>query len=372
MQKLLLLLISLMLSCNAFCQHFFDTDFDKKEKYIILCDPTINRIRTIEYLTQNNILRIKKNVKFVGVYYKNQKYDFNKTKNYIENNHLENFYLHEVEGKLNGDNIYKETNPVSDDMRKIFYNSIGVIFFGGPDIQPALYGQENTASVVTDPERHYFECSFMFHLLGGYNNKNYKPLLNDRPNYVVTGFCLGMQTMNVGTGGSMIQDIPSEIYNAHTPEETVKIGQANLHRNYWQLINNDTMLCSNNMHTIQFTDNPFFGKKVKVNKQFTPYIYSHHHQAVKKLGENLEVTALSPDGKIIEGIAHAKFNGVFAVQFHPEVSALYDNKQQVKLTPQDKPRSFHEIIGKKGAKFHKAYWKYISKAFGKAAKEKKH
>jgi putative glutamine amidotransferase len=32
-----------------------------------------------------------------------------------------------------------------------------------------------------------------------------------------------------------------------------------------------------------------------------------------------------------------------------------------KLEPGDEPRSMHQIIGKGGVKFHKKYWKHISK-----------
>jgi putative glutamine amidotransferase len=363
MQKFLLLLFSFFVFNSAFCQHFFDGNFDEHKKYIILCDPTIDRIETIQYLTTNHIFKVKKNVEFVGVYYKNQKYDFSKTQNYIKDHQLSEFHLQEVSGELTLENLFNEKNPVTDELKKIFDNSIGVFFFGGPDIPPAIYGDKNTLSVVTDPERHYFECSFMFHLLGGYQNESYVPFLTKRPDYVVTGFCLGLQTMNVGTGGTLIQDIPSEVYGANTPEETVEIGQANLHRNYWQLISEDSLLSTINLHTIHFSDNPLFGDKVKISKQETPLIYSAHHQAIKKLGKGLEVTAMSPDYKIIEGVVHEKFQNVFSVQFHPEVSALYENKYKRKFTPDGEPQYYHEMLGKDGVKFHKAYWKCISKAF---------
>jgi len=79
------------------------------------------------------------------------------------------------------------------------------------------------------------------------------------------------------------------------------------------------------------------------------------------LGKGLEITALSADGKIIEGVAHKKFPHVFAVQFHPEVSALYEDMFVRKFAPNDKPASYHNIIGKRSIKFHEKYWKYISK-----------
>lgn len=370
-KKLLLLLFASLLVNSIFAQHFFDTDFNTRKKYIILCDPTVHRIKTIQYLTNANLLSVKKNkVKFVGVYYKGQKYDFSETKKYIEDNHLDNFFLHEIDGELSKENIYG-ANVITDDLQKVFLNSIGVIFFGGPDIQPELYGEDNTQSVVSDPGRHLYECSFMFHLLGGSQNDSFQPFLAKRPDYVVTGFCLGMQTINVGTGGTMIQDIPSEVYGAETSEETVGIGRANMHRNYWQLIEEDSLFMGINLHTIQFTDHPFFGETIKVSKKATPRIYSSHHQAIEKLGKGLEITCLSPDGKIIEGVAHSKYPHVFAVQFHPEIPALYEDMGERIFHPDDEPKTYHDILTKSDIRFHESYWQHISEAFSKTKRPKR-
>ena len=370
MKKLLLLVLSIFILFNSYSQDFFNTDFNKRKKYIILCDPTVSRIKTIQYLTNANLFKVKKNkVKFVGVYFDDQKYDFSKTKQYIEENNLKNFFLHEISGDLNENNLF-ENNDVTDDLKMVFKNSIGVIFFGGPDIPPGVYGEENTLSVVTDPERHFFETTFLYHLLGGYQDEGYKPYLESRPDYVVTGFCLGMQTMNVATGGTLIQDIPAEVYDANTPEETIKTGRINMHRNYWQKINDDKLLMGINLHTIQFTGHPFFGKVVDVPKRFEPRIYSSHHQAAEKLGKGMEITALSPDGKIIEGLVHNKYPNVFAVQFHPEVSALYENMYERKFHPEDEPMTYHKIIGKQSVRFHEKYWGHISHVFKKVKKPK--
>ncbi len=360
MKRLLFLVVSILIVQSSFSQNFFDTDFNQKKKYIILCDPTVSRIKTIEYLTNAKLLKIKKNkVKFVGVYFDDQNYDFGKTKKYIEENHLNNFFLQEISGELNEDNLF-EANNVSDQLKKVFNNSIGIFFFGGPDIPPGIYGEENTHSVVTDPERHYFENTFMYHLLGGYQDENFVPFLAQRPDYMVTGFCLGMQTMNVATGGTLIQDMPAELFGATTPEATVKIGRLNLHRNYWQEIARDSLFMGCNLHSIKFTENPFFGEVVDVQKQSTPLIYSSHHQAADKLGKGLEATCLSPDGKIAEGLVHSKYHNVFAVQFHPEVSALYEDMYVRKFQPEDEPKTYHNIIGQSSVRFHEKYWAHIS------------
>lgn len=361
MQKILFLLLFVFTALSSSSQDFFDRNFDPDKRYVLLCDPTVSRIQTILYLTENKIFNVEDEVEFVGVYLEDQKYDFAKTKQYIEDKKLAKFHLQAILGNLDENNLFQK-NGISLQLQKAFDNSAGVIFFGGPDIPPAVYGEENTLSVVTDPERHFFETSFLFQLLGGFQDESFTPFLAARPDYLVTGFCLGMQTMNVATGGTLVQDIPEEVYGADNAEETVKTNREDLHRNYWQELVEDTLLMGINLHPIQFTENHFFGKTVKVKKSRTPKILSAHHQAAEKIGKNLEVTALSHDGKVVEAIAHRLYPNVFAVQFHPEVTSLYENMAALKFAPDDEPKTYHEIIGKEGVRFHKAYWKHISKA----------
>ena len=366
MKRLILIQVFIQFFLCGFSQDFFNTDFNHRKKYIILTNPTVGNLKNIQFLVNADLLDVNmRKEKFVGVYYEKQNYDFKETKKYIEENHLENFYLQEIKGELNEKNLFQQ-NDCTEQLKKVFENSVGVFFFGGPDIPPGEYGEENTLSVVTDPGRHYFETTFLFHLLGGYWNEDFEPFLTEKPKYLVTGFCLGMQTMNVATGGTLIQDIPSEIYGATTPEDILNLGRTNLHRNYWQEIVEDSLLMGINLHTIQFTKHPFFGVAVDVSKKFEPRVYSSHHQAAEKIGKGLEITALSPDGKIVEGLAHNKYPNVFAVQFHPEVPGLYEDLYVRKFNPDDKPQSYNDIIGKKSVKFHEKYWAHISDILRKA------
>lgn len=344
-------------------------DYDAKKKIILLANPTSGNIKTIKYLTDNKLLKINiKKTQFVGVYHKDQSYDFNRSRRFIEEQNLKNFYLHEITCTVYSSGLFNE-NACSSELKSLFENSAGIFFFGGPDIPPAVYEESNSRSIVTDPVRHYFEVTFLFHLLGGFSNESFKPLLDENPDYFITGFCLGLQTFNVATGGTLIQDIPAEIYNADDAEEIVKIEKSSLHCNYWQTIFKDSLLMGINIHPITFTDNPFFGKRVKVNGSITPDIYSSHHQAIEKPGKGFEITALSVDEKIIEGIAHNKYPQVFAVQFHPEVPALYEDMTKLKFHPGDEPETYHKLIGKTGLSFHKRYWKFVSKALKKSLRK---
>ncbi|MDX9774154.1 MAG: gamma-glutamyl-gamma-aminobutyrate hydrolase family protein [Bacteroidales bacterium] len=360
MKRLFLLITVTFLSLSLFSQDFFRGDFSKDKKYVILVNPTAGNIGVVTFLLNNGILTTDAGVvDFVGVYHSSQEYDFSKSAEYIAANGLIRFHLHEVNAPLTEDMVYKQ-NPCSDDFGKIFENSAGIIFFGGNDIPPALYGEKNCYSRTTDPGRHYFEVSFLFHLLGGTRNLTFKPLLEENPDYMVTGFCLGLQSMNVAAGGTLYQDIPAQIYDSFTPETNVKIDRNNLHRNYWQDIKVDSAIMGTNIHPIKFTDNGFFGRTINVPASLRPLVYSSHHQALKDVAPCFSITALSDDGKVIEGIVHIKYPNVFSVQFHPEVSALYEDRAKVKFAPEDEPATLHSMLDKKSLRFHKKYWGHIS------------
>ncbi len=336
--------------------------------YVIIPNPTVRNMETVLFLVRKGIFRVDTaKIRFLGVYHKEQAYDFSQSYAYLETDGGNLFDIEEASGELDAGTVYGE-NGCSGFFREIFRKSAGVIFLGGPDIQPALYGEENRYSEVTDPVRHLFEVSYAFHLLGGSRNTEFEPFLKKRPGYLVTGFCLGLQTMNVASGGSLYQDIPAQLYGKFTPEETLKTERKNLHRNYWQLISDDKQLMGINFHPIRFTNHPFFGKTIRGVRKTEPLIYSSHHQSPAKIGTGFEITALSPDGKVVEGVAHSAYPHVFAVQFHPEVPALYEEMELWKFSPDDQPESYYRIIGEKSVRFHRKYWNHISRCLEKSDK----
>jgi putative glutamine amidotransferase len=216
-----------------------------------------------------------------------------------------------------------------------------------------------------------FELSLLFHLIGGYQNEAFVPFLKEKPAYFVTGFCLGLQSMNVAAGGTLNQDIPAQIYKKTNPEEIVKLQRDQLHRNNWKEISKDSLLMEVNFHPIRFTTQPFFLQRVKAGKNDTPVVLSSHHQSIDKPGKDFEITSTSTDGLVIEGIQHRLYPNVFAVQFHPEVQALYSEQKKLKFSPSDTPKSFFEILSRQDRKFHLKYWKAISKAIKSSAREQK-
>jgi putative glutamine amidotransferase len=358
--KLILTLVLVIFLKAAFAQNFLETELKQNKTYILLAHPTVENIETIQFLLANNILQLS-DVEFVGVYSSAENYDYRKSVALIKKPEMNKFHLQKIDGEESKADIFKE-NEWTKTFKNLFDHSVGIFFFGGPDIQPEIYGQKNLGSVVTDPNRHLFELSFLFHLLGGKQNEQFVPLMKAKPDYFVTGFCLGLQSMNVATGGTLTQDIPAQTYNATKPEEILKLKKDQLHRNYWQEVSKDTSLMGINFHRIEFTAHPFFLEKVRAKDDVKPLVMSSHHQSIYELGKDIIVTATSMDGNVIEGIQHRLYPNVFAVQFHPEVPDLYKEGKKLKFAPTDTPKSFYEILSPDDREFHLKYWETISRA----------
>lgn len=113
----------------------------------------------------------------------------------------------------------------------------------------------------------------------------------------VLGICFGMQVINVWRGGTLIQDIESEIPNCIKHEQ----GKP-LERNSHSLLIEQGSLIS------------------KLSTEDNPRVNSHHHQAIKNLGENLKATSSAKDGVVesIEDVENGNF--ILGVQWHPELS----------------------------------------------------
>ncbi|MDP2336686.1 MAG: gamma-glutamyl-gamma-aminobutyrate hydrolase family protein [Bacteroidota bacterium] len=358
--KLILTLVFAILLNVGYAQNFLETELKQNKTYILLAHPTVQNLETIQFMLKNNILQLS-DVEFVGVYSSAEKYDYSRSATLIKKPEMNKFHLQKVNGEESANQTYR-LNDWTITFKSLFDHSVGIFFFGGPDIQTEIYGQKNLYSEVTDPNRHLFEVSFLFHLLGGKQNDAFVPFLKEKPAYFVTGFCLGLQSMNVATGGTLTQDIPAQTYQKMNAGETLKLKKDQLHRNYWQEISKDSLLMGINFHPIQYTANPFFLKRVKAKKVTNPLVLSSHHQSIDELGKNLVVTATSMDGLVIEGIQHRLYPNVFAVQFHPEVPALYKEGKKLKFAPEDTPKSYYEILSTADREFQLKYWLTISKA----------
>ncbi len=150
----------------------------------------------------------------------------------------------------------------------------GLVLIGGDDIPPEMYG-EQPHETVEPLEKHRFE--FERKLIARWFESG-KPLL---------GVCLGMQFTNVVAGGTMVQDIPSEI------------GTKVSHRSY---------------HSVLIEPDSILSRALKGDKAS---VLSSHHQAVDGLGRNLRVIARSEDG-VTEALERTDGKFGLFVQWHPE------------------------------------------------------
>jgi putative glutamine amidotransferase len=301
----------------------------------VLVHPNTSTFERFTNLAQNAIINIP-SVHFHCVVYSDAHYDSHLLKNYIEENDYKNFSLQEVQGQLNSENLFQK-NECSSQFYELFKNSTGIIFLGGDDISPSVYDQKTDLLIsTTDVGRHNFELSFLFHLLGGKQDDDFEPFLEEKPDYPVYGFCLGMQTMNIATGGTLYQDIPKDIYQLQYVEDLIELGYEYMHKNYWYNLYPASEILYANFHRIQFVPEKSLLKKMGIDKNIQPRVYSSHHQAVRDLGKGLEVLATSLDGEVVEIITHEKYKNVLGVQFHPEVWYLYDPQGPgYKQTPSD-------------------------------------
>lgn len=121
----------------------------------------------------------------------------------------------------------------------------------------------------------------------------------------VLGICRGEQLLAVAFGGSLWQDIPSQV-----PSSYVKHRQSPTSGAY-------------GTHSISITPD---SKLAKILGKDKAVVNSFHHQAIKDVPKGFKVTATSADG-IIEGVERiGKLPGfvdgggvIIGVQFHPEV-----------------------------------------------------
>ncbi|MEY1639821.1 gamma-glutamyl-gamma-aminobutyrate hydrolase family protein [Tenuifilum osseticum] len=333
-------------------------DIGKHDRVLILVHPTENNIKTFNYLIDSKIFPIPSVTKVIGVYHTSEKYDYSKSVEYIKKNKLENFRLLPVKEPITETAIYR-VNECTDVFVRLTKVSNGFIFTGGPDIPPSIYGEKTSLlTQITDPARHYFEVSFMFHLIGGSKDTLFQPLLDAKPLMPVVGICLGMQTMNVAAGGTLVQDIPSEIYGIESVEDALIQQTNNLHRNYNANYALDDKLLWGNFHQVSIVDEP-----LKSICQGQPWVLSSHHQGVERLGRNLKIIATSIDGNVVEAIVHTKYPNVIGVQFHPEPTLLYNNDEFLRFLPNQPSRLtyLNMYSGEAGEKFHLNFWSWFGK-----------
>lgn len=317
-------------------------------------------IRSMDHLVKLGVIDTSA-LELESVFYAHSEVNLAGVEEYIRENKLDYIRTTEIKCMLDKDSIFLN-NDCSSYFMDLYRSSDGIIFFGGWDIPPFIYGQQT--DLLTDiitPNRHIFEISFLFHLLGSRRNSEHPAFLEIKPEYLVFGICLGMQSMNVAAGGDMYQDIPSEIYGLNYVEEVLTQEPEKMHRNYNKSLYPEKGINNHSFHPINITHEGL-RKDLKISSGYFPLVVSSHHQAIKTPGEDIIVAATSMDGKVPEMILHAKYPNVIGTQFHPEFYMIYDpESEKFSVNPDDQnPMTEHEMLIKHDSYiFHIDLWNYI-------------
>jgi putative glutamine amidotransferase len=327
---------------------------------LVVFNPETFNIRCLDTLRKNGALDVP-GLTVVGVYHARQTDDFADARKYVAENGLDWIKFHVVSAEISEPVLFKR-NPCTPEFETIVKKADGVIFFGGPDIPPSVFGEKTLLLTgISDPYRHYLEASAVFHLLGGSQDPKAKPLLDGRPGFPVLGICLGFQTLNVGTGGTLVQDIWTEVYGKSTVEDVIALGPEQWHNNPYRFLFPLDRVMGVNYHTLQLGDASLFVKTMGFKSSDHPRIRSSHHQALEKMGRDLVAVASSRDGRIVEAVEHKRYPNLLGVQFHPEHYLHFDAEPRFRMKPGDPPTSLKAILEEAppSAAFNKAIWTWF-------------
>jgi putative glutamine amidotransferase len=172
-----------------------------------------------------------------------------------------------------------------DVIRAIYERLDGVLLSGGGDIAPHFYGEEpHPTTHEIDIDRDNAEFWLVRRAL-----EDSKPLL---------GICRGIQVLNVALGGTLYQDIASQIGNSIDHTITKRADSE------WRYM----------AHDISLEPSSLLARVLEATCLPTN---SAHHQSIKDLAPGLRITGRSPDG-VIEAVEVVNSGYALAVQSHPE------------------------------------------------------
>jgi putative glutamine amidotransferase len=164
----------------------------------------------------------------------------------------------------------------------------GLMLTGGDDVAPSLYGEPPHPTIVeAEPGRDAFEIALV------------KAARDQK--IPIFAICRGVQVLNVACGGTLVQDIASEVPGALPHSLKVPPNQPiTLAHEVW--VEKDTLLS-------QLIRDRLEGDVCEVN--------SRHHQAVKTVAGGFKVSATAPDG-VVEALEDPSQPFCLGVQWHPE------------------------------------------------------
>ncbi len=209
----------------------------------------------------------------------------------------ETFYLHryyaEAVEAAGGTPVYIPLIPNREYLPALVERLDGLMLSGSnSDIDPVYYSEEPHPKLgPVLPERDETDLILLE--------------LAERRAMPVLGICFGMQSLNVARGGSLLQDIESQVANAIKHEQ----GQP----------------ANRPSHHVRFEADSLLAELAGAE---TARVNSSHHQAVHKVGCDLRPIGSAPDG-VIEAVVDTRADRfVLGVQWHPEIGWERDKFSQ--------------------------------------------
>ncbi len=162
----------------------------------------------------------------------------------------------------------------------------GLVLQGGADVSPASYGQEAIdPRWLGDEVRDRYELALLREFL-----RQRKPVI---------GICRGCQLLNVAFGGTLYQDIATQVPHARAH------------------VDND--LYDDLYHDVTLVPGSALDRLYPAER--TLRVTSIHHQAVDRLGDELEIEARSTEDGLVEAIRWTGPGYARGLQWHPEFHA---------------------------------------------------
>lgn len=181
--------------------------------------------------------------------------------------------------------------PLLDEQRlhELFTRLDGLLLTGGGDLDPVFFGEDKhpaTSDIVPDRDRVELPLARW-------------ALAEEKP---VLAICRGIQVMNVAAGGTLIQDIPTQVANSLAHSFGTDVPRDHI------------------AHGVRVNSNSRLASILGATEVGTN---SWHHQSCKVAGQGLVYTAWAPDG-IVEAMEAAGHRFAVGVQWHPE--DLFDHR----------------------------------------------
>ena len=197
--------------------------------------------------------------------------------------YLSRFYSEAVEA-AGGAPVHISLIPKSDYIESVVEGLDGILLPGSDsDVDPLRYGQQphpqlgSVHTIKDETDLLIIEAA-------------------ERRELPLFAICFGMQVLNVSRGGTLIQDIQSQVPDAIKHEQGAPRDRPS--------------------HRVRLLEDT---KLSKIGGRVDAIVNSHHHQAIESIGANLIATAWATDG-VIEALEDPRPDRfVVAVQWHPEL-----------------------------------------------------